>query len=289
MSGLTIGIIGGTGSMGRWFERFFTETGNTVLISGRQTLLSPEQLAEKSEVVILSVPIGVAVSLCKKIGPLMSRDQLLMDFCSMKEVILKAMLCHCSAQVIGTHPLFGPFTRSLHGQNVIVCPGRGKHWLEWLEGHLRERGAVVTRMDPVAHDRNMAVIQGLTHLLTICMGRTLQKMNMALDVTISCSTPVFRINADLIGRLFAQDLNLYADLIAENGYVGEAVEIFLSALEEGRRSLLSGQKENAAAFLHDIRRFLGNFCQEGLKESNTMIDSIYSDLPQSNSRDTGLI
>lgn len=277
MSGFTIGIIGGTGSMGRWFERFFSEAGHTVRIAGRQTSLSPEHLAKKSEVVILSVPMGAALSLSKKIGPLMSRDQLLMDFCSLKETILKAMLCHSSAQVIGTHPLFGPFTRSLHGQNVIVCPGRGKNWLEWLERELRERGGIVTRMDPAAHDRNMAVIQGLTHLLTICMGRTLQKMNMTLDETIPCSTPVFRIHADLIGRLFAQDLNLYADLIAENGYVGEAVETFFSALEEGRKFLLSDQKEKAAIFLDDIRRFLGNFCQTGLKESNIMIDAVFSE------------
>ena len=35
MSNFTIGIIGGSGSMGRWFERYFKESGHTVVIAGR--------------------------------------------------------------------------------------------------------------------------------------------------------------------------------------------------------------------------------------------------------------
>ena len=276
MSSTTIGIIGGTGSMGRWFERFFTGAGHNVLISGRKTKISFRDVAEKCDVVILSVPLDAAIPLSREIGPLLSQDQLLMDLCSLKEDIMENMLSCTSAEVIGTHPLFGPFTGSIKGQNVIVCPGRGTNWLNWFEEILRAEEAVVTRMEPATHDRNMAVVQGLTHLLTICMGRTLQKMNMAPDQAMFYSTPVFRIKADLIGRLFSQDIELYANLIGKNRHVKEALETFMSAMEEGKESLLSGQEEDKIAYLENIRGFLGDFCRHGLNESNKIINDLYN-------------
>ena len=43
----TIGIIGGTGQMGGWFEKFFGAAGYTVLISGRRTPLTYQQCIER--------------------------------------------------------------------------------------------------------------------------------------------------------------------------------------------------------------------------------------------------
>ncbi len=276
MSNVTIGIIGGTGNLGRWFKDFFSKAGHTVLVAGRKTPVSPLDTAKKSDVVILSVPIDVAIRLSEEIGPILSQDQLLMDLCSLKETVLKSMLRFTQAQVVGTHPLFGPFADSIKGQNIIVCPGRGTGWLKWLEDELRGKEAVVTRMDPVTHDRNMAVVQGLTHLLTVCMARTLQKMNMSPDEAISSSTPVFRLKINLIGRLFSQDPSLYASLIGANRHVEDVLSTFMSAVDEAKESLLSGQEGSAVAFLNDICGFLGDFCQDGLKESNKTLNALYN-------------
>lgn len=276
MSNVTIGIIGGTGNMGRWFKDFYSKAGHTVLVAGRKTPVSPLDTAKKSDVVILSVPLEAALAYAEEIGPILRQDQLLMDLCSLKETVLKSMLRFTQAQVVGTHPLFGPFTDSIKGQNIIVCPGRGTGWLKWLEDELRGKEAVVTRMDPVTHDRNMAVVQGLTHLLTVCMARTLQKMNMSPDEAISSSTPVFRLKINLIGRLFSQDPSLYASLIGANRHVEDVLSTFMSAVDEAKESLLSGQEGSAVAFLNDIRGFLGDFCQDGLKESNKTLNALYN-------------
>ena len=262
--------------MGRWFERFFSQSGHKVLISGRKTELTYTDLAKNCDVLILSTPLDAAIRISEEIGPVLSRDQLLMDFCSLKENILKAMLSFTSAEVIGTHPLFGPFTDSIKGQNIIVCPGRGTVRLKWLESEFRAREAVVTRMDPVTHDRNMAVVQGLTHFLTICMGKTLQKMNMPPNEALLYSTPIFRINLDLIARLFAQDLDLYASLVNKNRHTKETLETFLSAMDEAKKSLLYGRNEDKTSFLEDISAFLGDYCQAGLKESNKILTALYS-------------
>jgi prephenate dehydrogenase len=276
MDRINIGIIGGTGGMGRWFETFFSEAGHNVLISGRKTEITYEDVAHDCDVVILSVPLDAAILISKRIGPIMNKDQLLMDFCSLKESILENMLSYTSAQVIGTHPLFGPFTDSIKGQNIIICHGRGAHWLGWLEDEFTKRGAVVTKMDSVTHDKNMAVVQGLTHLLTISLGRTLQKLNISPSDAVLFSTPVFRLKIDLLARLFAQDLGLYASLISKNIYVKDVVDTFLSAIDEGKECLLSGRDDIAISFMESIRGFLGDYCQEGLEESNKVLNALHS-------------
>jgi len=269
--------------MGRWFKRFFSEAGHNVLIAGRKTELTYEDVAQRCDVVILSVPLDAAISISKRIGPVMSQNQLLMDFCSLKESILRNMLSSTPAQVTGTHPLFGPFTDSIRGQNIIVCHGRGTKWLEWLEDEFAKKGGIVTHMDPITHDRNMAVVQGLTHLLTICLGRTLQKLNMAPSDAVLYSTPVFRLKIDLLARLFAQDLGLYANLIGKNIHVKDAVDTFLSAMDEAKECLLSGQDENAISFMENIRDFLGDYCRDGLEESNKILTTLYSEKNNSHS------
>jgi hypothetical protein len=50
----------------------------------------------------------------------------------------------------------------------------------------------------------------------------------------------------------------------------------MSAVDEAKESLLSGQEAGAVAFLDDIRSFLGDFCQDGLKDSNKILNALYS-------------
>jgi len=273
---ITIGIIGGTGVMGRWFEKFFTESGHKVLLSGRKTALTSKELAKQSNIVIISVPIDVADHTAEEVGHLLNEEQLLTDFCSLKEDILKSMMNSTKAEVVGMHPLFGPFMDTIQGQNIIFCPGRGRIWFDWLKNEFQSKGANIREMDATSHDRNMAVFQGLIHIMSVSMGRTLQKMNLNPAEAISYSTPVFRINVDLVGRLFAQDLGLYEKLIGKNKYVKEVVDLFLSSMNEGRENLLENQDENRLAFLEDIQSFLGDFCQQGLKESNQFLNLFYT-------------
>lgn len=270
-----IGIIGGTGQMGKWLQRYFSKNGYDVRVAGRKTDLSFEALARQSHIVVLSVPHEAAVGITEAIGPLMNQQQLLMDVCSLKEEIVATMVQATSAQVLGTHPLFGPMTASVKGQNIIFCRGRGNEWADQLEKEFTSCGAIVTHMAPEIHDRHMAVVQGLTHLISICMGRTLQELNMKPDEALLYATPVFRVKLDLIGRLLAQDLELYRNLINKNPYVKTAVDTFAAALEEGGRQIMSDNIDSGTEYLKSIRQFFGDFCPQGYRESNNFIENIY--------------
>lgn len=274
---LKIGIAGGTGAMGRWFETCFNRLGHSVRIAGRKTDLTYGDLADQCDIVILSMPVTAAVEVAADVGPKMRPGQLLMDFCSQKEPIVNAMADHTKADVVGTHPMFGPHTAGLKGQNIILCPARDNNgWAAWLEALFTENEAVVTRMRPDEHDRKMALSQSLMHFLTISLGRLLQEMDISPEQSFLFSTPIFRLNVDLIGRLFSQDLDLYAELVRDNKYATEIIDRFTAAMAENRQHFFAGSDTDLMAYLHDLHRFLGQqFCEEALTETTRALDAMY--------------
>jgi prephenate dehydrogenase len=80
-----IGIIGGTGGIGRWFADFFQKEGYPVQISGRSTGLDFPALAKRCPVVVVSVPIKMTCRVIEQVGPFMPQESLLMDLTSLKE------------------------------------------------------------------------------------------------------------------------------------------------------------------------------------------------------------
>jgi prephenate dehydrogenase len=86
-----IGIIGGTGGIGKWFAHFFQKEGFEVHVSGRKTGLALPALTRQCPIIIVSVPIKATVEVIEQVGPLMPEKSLLMDFTSLKEEPVKAM------------------------------------------------------------------------------------------------------------------------------------------------------------------------------------------------------
>jgi prephenate dehydrogenase len=275
MNEVKVGIIGGTGAMGRWFEKYFSSIGSKVLIAGRNTDVTYNDIMSDCDIIILSVPMGVAESMAADIGKQLRKDQLLTDFCSQKESIVKAMLDSTTAQVLGMHPLFGPFHDTLNGQNIVFCPGRGTKWSGWLENVFKKSGAVITHMDASTHDRNMALFQGLTHFISLCVGSMFEKLNLSPRDAMKFSTPVFRVNIYLIGRLLAQDHDLYEKLIGENKYVSELIDTFADIIKKNKKIILSGKKGEGAEFMKKLEQQYDDLCQESLEESNKMLEVLY--------------
>ena len=139
MEKFPIGIIGGTGGIGRWFAAFFEKEGHTVHVSGRDTGLRPAQMAEACPVVIVSVPIGVTEAVIREMGPHMKKDSLLMDLTSLKAGPVRAMLEASASEVIGLHPLFGPGVPVPGGAECRALPGQGLKMASLGAGHPREK------------------------------------------------------------------------------------------------------------------------------------------------------
>lgn len=268
------GIIGGTGKMGRLFVPIFERAGYEVIVSGRSTSLSAADLAERCELVIVSVPIRDTVRVIEEIAPIVTKDQLLCDFTSLKVKPVEAML-KSKADVIGLHPMFGPTVKSLKGQTIIVCPARAEEThLHSLLSIFRSEGATCTLTTPEQHDRMMAVVQGLTHYMTLCMADTVRRLKIDIKKTADFTSPVYQIELSVIGRLLAQDPGLYADILQMNPYVPEVIAACRESAGELAGIIAAQDKGLFRAFFEQDSRHFGEACEEGLAMTDALIESM---------------
>ena len=266
------GIIGGTGKMGQLFVPVFERAGYEVLVSGRHTNLTSADLAKQCDLVIVSVPIRDTVNVIGEIAPLLARNQLLCDFTSLKVKPVEAML-KSKANVVGLHPMFGPTAGSLKSQTIIVCPVRvEEHLLDRLVAVFRNEGARCTLTTPEEHDRMMAVVQGLTHYVTLCMADSIRRLGMDIGATREFTSPVYQIELSLVGRLLSQDPDLYADILQQNPAVPEVLEACRASAADLAKIVGSKDPELFKAFFEKNTRHLGPSCDEGQKMTDTLID-----------------
>jgi len=270
-----IGIIGGKGVMGQWLLDFFKDCGYSVKISDINTDLTNADLANQCKIIILSTPIDQAIQISKQLGKNLRQDQVLMDICSQKEDILNAMLESSACEVVGIHPMFGPTIDTLKNQNIVLCVGRGDQGYVWIKDLFVNNGAHVKTLNAIDHDKNMAIVQSLTHLLSICFANTLKKMKIHPKDIFETSTPVFKINSDLTGRLFAQDPDLYATLIGSNKHAKQCINTFLESFNETQEKLMGDSHANASQYISEIGNFLGSYKDEAMERSSKFLNIIF--------------
>ena len=227
-----VGIVGGTGRMGSWFAALLEPYGSEVFRVGRKTDLTPAEMVRRCDVVVISVPVVQTINMIREIGPLVSENALLMDLTSIKERPMEAMLRHSRAEVVGTHPLFGPDRVSDSGLRIAVCPGRGRVWRDWLLRILRDAGLIVTVLSPQKHDHLMGLIQGVNHLSTIALGLCVSRSGFMFDELLNCSTQTFTKRFDRIRTMMEQPAELFGSLLMDNPAAGELMDQYLEATEE---------------------------------------------------------
>lgn len=271
-----VGIIGGEGRMGRLLGRIFKEAGHQVISSDLHSGPSPQETARSCQVVILAVPIPETEAMAALVGPHTRRDGVLVDITSVKAGPMQAMLANANGAVVGAHPLFGPTAPSLDQQLVFMCPGRGEAWLAWLKNFFQSRGARVREIGPEKHDRLMAQVQSLRHLMLTCMCQTLMQTGFELDLELEFSGPWFKTLMAVLAQQYEQPADLYADISLANQAspqvmraLAQSVDRMTRALEKGDKPEMVAMMETAADYLNgersqavdlawDIRYSLGN-------------------------------
>jgi prephenate dehydrogenase len=131
------------------------------------TVVSFDEVALKP-VVVLCVPISAIEAVCRRLRPLLSKGQLVLDTCSVKEKPLQSMMriLPGSVEVLGTHPLFGPDSArsGIRGFRIVLCQARCER-IGKVREYLQQLGLEVIRTTAAKHDREMAKSQALFHFL----------------------------------------------------------------------------------------------------------------------------
>ncbi|MFO7710923.1 MAG: prephenate dehydrogenase/arogenate dehydrogenase family protein [Candidatus Woesearchaeota archaeon] len=266
---MRIGIIGGNGGMGKLIRKVLSED-FTVIVSDIDTELSNKELVEESDIIIVSVPIEITVPVIEEIAPLLREEQVLMDITSMKCDPMEAMR-KSKASVIGLHPMFGPSVSSVEGQTVVVTP-ESAEWAERIITYLEGKGMRCKRTTPEKHDEMMGLIQVLVHFNTIAMGHTMAAMGFDIEETLEFTSPIYRMELGMIGRIFAQDASLYGNIQMRNP---KGEEILKKHMETSRELFRVIEDKDIDGFIKKFREtagFFRDFKHKALKESEDFIN-----------------
>ena len=248
-----IGIVGGRGRMGQWFQRFLEKAGFPVFISDIGTELSSSDLVAKCQVVILAVPMDVFPEVVKQVAPLIPEENFLTDLCSLKKRQVEVMLENSRCQVCGTHPLFGPGEDGIEGRRVALCPARGTEWFSWWQGFLNRSGALTAVFTPEEHDRTMAWVQALNHFILLCLGKSLEEDGIDFRHVLELATPSFERQLNIVARLCLQDPELYATIQLGNPYTNIAIDTFTRYSDSLRNIIKHGDRDGFIKMFKEVQ------------------------------------
>lgn len=263
-------IIGGNGQLGSLFARMFTLSGYQVRILGSQDWDRAEELLADAGMVVVTVPINLTESVITQLGNL-PEDCILCDLTSIKQKPLEAMLASHQGPVIGLHPMFGPDVPSLAKQVIVYCDGRGEEHYKWLIAQFQIWGACVRNIAAEEHDQGMTLIQALRHFTSFAYGVHLSKENPNIEQLLGLSSPIYRLELAMVGRLFAQDPNLYADIIMSSPNNLDMIKRFHQRFGEAIAILEQQDKSGFVDAFKQVDDWFGDHSQRFMAESQSLL------------------
>ena len=273
-AGATVLLVGGLGSMGQYFHNWFADAGYKIRVLDRNDWPNADKLCEGIELAIISVPIEVTNAVADRLGPHLPADCVLADITSIKESPLNAMLDSHEGPVVGLHPLFGPTTSTMDKQIVVVTPGRNLPACKWLIDQFSVWGSIILQVSAKEHDEVMSIVQTLRHFATFAFGQFLRRRHVDLSRTLEFSSPIYRLELGMVGRLFAQDPSLYSEIIFASPERLTLLKDFLTSLTENLAMIEKGDKDVFSAEFRKIADWFGPFSEQAMRESTYLIDKL---------------
>lgn len=272
--GANVLIVGGYGEMGQYFEKRFSAAGYNVRLMGRKEWPDVRALCDGIDLAVISVPIETTPDIISGLAPHLPPDAVLADITSIKKAPMEAMLGAHKGPVLGLHPLFGPSTSSLDKQIIVASPGRDDEACRWILDQFMAWGAIIVRSDAEEHDEIMGIVQALRHFATFAFGQFLSRKNILLSRTLEFSSPIYRLELGMVGRLFAQDAALYAEIIFASDERRALLKDYIACLHRNLDMLESGDKDLFIAEFKRIADWFGPFGEQAMRESSFLIDKL---------------
>ena len=243
----TIAIIGAGGSMGKWFSEYFVKKGFEVTgfdntnpvaknIKQAQSLISA---ILNVDYVLLSTPTKKTPEIIRLIAKEMKRESYLIDITSQKAKTAAALgKIPAKVSPICMHPMFGPGAKNLKNHNIVLVPIKdGKKELNVVR-NLFPDGNFVT-IDSTEHDKKIATILGLTHLINIAFANILAKDDK-ITLTEKMAGTTFKAQKILAESIMTESPELIESIIS-NPEIRKVAEEFwkdvgrlLASAQEGK-------------------------------------------------------
>ena len=267
-----ITVIGAGGQMGQWFAKYFANKGFEVTgydsenkVTGKDIIISESLVGAilKADYVVLCTPTRRTPEIIRLIAKEMKRDTYLIEISSEKSKVVSS-LSKMPAKInpICIHPMFGPGVKTIKGQNIISVPIKDAKKELTVTKSLFE-GANFVTIDAIEHDKKIAVILGLTHLMNLVFANIVSK-DEKMILTEKMSGTTFRVQKTLAESIMTESPELIETIIA-NPEIRRVAEEFWKDIG---RLLTAVQESKTEEVVNYIRE-----CQERFAKHTDINDS----------------
>ncbi|QMU54581.1 MAG: prephenate dehydrogenase/arogenate dehydrogenase family protein [Nitrosopumilus sp.] len=243
-----ITIIGAGGQMGQWFVKYFSSQGFQVTgydsenkVSGKDVIISESLVGGilKADYVVLCTPTRRTPEIIRLISKEMQRGTYLIEISSEKSKVVSSLSkMPTKINPICIHPMFGPGTKTIKGQNIISIPIKDAKKELTVTKELFA-GANFVTIDAIEHDKKIAVILGLTHLMNVVFANIISK-DEKMNLTEKMSGTTFRIQKTLSESIMTESPELIETIITNPEIRRVAEELWkdigklLTAIQESK-------------------------------------------------------
>ncbi|HEY1933872.1 MAG TPA: prephenate/arogenate dehydrogenase family protein [Acetobacteraceae bacterium] len=219
--------------------------------------LDPARAVEGADCVMLCAPVGAFAELAAAIAPHLAPGAILTDVGSTKQSVIRDVGPHVPAGVhfVPAHPVAGTeysgpdagFTTLFEGRWTLLTPppGTDPAAVEKIAELWRRCGSMAERMEPAHHDRVLAIVSHLPHLIafTIC-GTADDLADESRQEVINFAASGFRD----FTRIAASDPVMWRDIFLNNR---EALLEMLARFMEDAQAMSRAVRWGDAAYIED--------------------------------------
>jgi prephenate dehydrogenase len=184
----------------------------------------------QQKIVILCVPISTLKAVLGEIGPLLKKDVIIVDVCSVKvhpTQWMEALLPE-TVSILATHPMFGPDSASdsLKGRKIFLSRVRINEKLyQKIKAYLASKELTIIESTPTDHDEQIAISLALTHFI----GRTLSEFGA---VHLNIDTEGYKRLLHILDVVAHDTWQLFYDMNHYNPYAKEKRAAFMQAMKK---------------------------------------------------------
>ena len=117
----------------------------------------------------------------------------------------------------------------------------------------------------------MEMIQAMRHFTSMVYGIFLQRENADRDELMRLSSPIYRLELAMVGGLFAQSPELYADIIMAADGLPALLDQYRSVLDGLLKRVRNHQRAELIEDFNQARDYFGDLAPALLRESSELL------------------
>jgi len=278
-----IAIIGVNGKMGKWFANYFYKMGFEVKGFDTENEIKEKFIIKANSLVgailqmdyvLLCTPTKNTPEIIRLIAKEMKRESYLIEISSHKSKTSQTLLkVPNKVQPICIHPMFGPGIKKLDGKNIIIIPIRDAKKELDITKSLFPKANFVT-IDAIEHDKKIAVILGLTHLINIAFANVLAK-DEKISLTEKMSGATFKAQKIVTESILTESAELI-ETIVSNPEVRRYGEEFWKDIGKLLTDSQEGKRDEIINYIESSKEKISKNVdlEKSYKKLSTMIKTV---------------